>query len=394
MNRLKNKKFLGIDRNVYITGFVSLLTDISSEMIYPVLPLFIVNVLGAPKTVLGLIEGVAESTSSIFKVFSGYLSDRFGRRKPLILFGYSLSNLVKPLLAVTSSWYQVLFLRFADRLGKGVRTSPRDALIGDVTEPSQRGKAFGFHRSMDTVGAAIGPLAAFAILASFKNDYRLIFLLAAIPGMLAIIILVGFLRERKKPRVDEKSRIEIRFSSFDRRFKYFTLLSAIFALGNSSDAFLILRAQNLGIPVALVPIVYFLFNGVYSLAAGPAGIISDKIGRKMVLIAGFVVFGLVYLGFAMATSPLTIWLLFPFYGIYYSLTEGISRAMVTDLVPAGVRATAIGSFNFVIGVVAFPASIIAGFLWQYIAPSATFFFGAFIAVLALLMLASFNLKAE
>lgn len=394
MNKANRRGLFGIDPNVYITGVVSLLTDISSEMIYPILPLFIVNVLGAPQTVLGLIEGVAESTASIFKVLSGYFSDKMGRRKPLIVLGYSLSDLIKPFLAFTSRWEQVLLIRFADRVGKGVRTSPRDALIGDVTEASQRGKAFGFHRAMDTLGAAVGPITTFAILFFFRNDFRLVFLLAAIPGVFAILILAGFLKEKQRPRSSEAEETKIGFSSLSRSFRYFALLSAVFAIGNFSDAFLILRGQDLGVRVALIPLVYFLFNGVYSLAAVPSGILSDKIGRKRVLLTGFIVFSLVYLGFAIARSPVAVWLLFPFYGIFYAMTEGVSRAMITDLVPAGVRGTAIGSYNFILGIAAFPASIIAGSLWQYVSPTAPFFFGAATAATATIMLIFFRAEGN
>ncbi|MBI4317153.1 MAG: MFS transporter [Chloroflexi bacterium] len=385
--------FGGLTRNVFVTGLVSLLTDVSSEMIYPILPLFLANVLGAGAVTIGLIEGIAESTASLLKVFSGWLSDRFGRRKPLMVAGYGFSNLIKPLLALSTVWWHVLGIRFADRVGKGIRGAPRDALIADSTTQEVRGKAFGFHRTLDTIGAAIGPMAAFAILAAFQNDYRLVFVLSAIPGVLSVIVLVVFLRERRAPRPRAKELPKLGFGSLGRPFLVFSLIATVFTLGNSSDAFLILRAQDLGLATALVPIAYLTFNITYTLLAMPFGSLSDKIGRRAVIVGGYLVFAAVYLGFAFASAAWAVWGLFAAYGFYYALTEGVQRAYVADLVPQNVRGSAMGTFNALVGITALPASIVGGTLWQVINPSATFVYGAAFAVLAALLLAVVPIRA-
>ena len=377
-------RFAGITRNVVVAGLVSLFTDISSEMIYPVLPLFLMNVLGAGAATVGLIEGIGEATASLLKVFSGWLSDRSGRRKPLMLIGYGLSDLTKPLLALTAAWPQVLAIRFADRFGKGLRGAPRDALIADATPPAVRGKAFGFHRAMDTTGAAIGPLAAFGMLALFANDYRLVFAVAAIPGVLAVLILAFALRERR-PGGHDGAAPRLGFASLGRDYVVFVLIATLFAIGNSSDAFLILRAQDLGVAAALVPLAYFGFNIVHAVLAMPLGSLSDRVGRRGVIVAGYLVFAAVYVGFALAAQPWLVWPLFAAYGAYYALTEGVQRAYVTDLVPAQRRGSALGTFNAITGAAALPASIVGGLLWQEVAPAATFYYGAAFAALAALL---------
>ncbi|OLD50146.1 MAG: MFS transporter, partial [Armatimonadetes bacterium 13_1_40CM_3_65_7] len=332
--------------NVLVSGLVSFFTDVSSEMIVPVLPLFVTAVLGASMTAVGLIEGVAESTASVMRSFAGLLSDRFGRRKALIVFGYSLSNVTKPLLALTGSWGQVLAIRFGDRLGKGIRGAPRDALIADSVAAERRGLAFGFHRSLDTAGAALGPLIAFGTLAIMPENYRAVFWIATIPGAFAILIAGVFLRDLRRPAASHALGT-VRIGGLGRRFAVFTAIITLFALGNSSDAFLILRAKNLGLPVATIPLIYFAFNVVYAVLSIPAGALSDRLGRRGVLIVGYVVFAIVYLGFAVASGPAGRWIVLPLfltYGIYYALTEGVQRAFVVDLVPADLRATALGTF--------------------------------------------------
>jgi MFS family permease len=367
---------------------VSLFTDISTEMLVPALPLFLTTVLGAPMTVVGLIEGIAESTASVLRSFAGWLSDRAGRRKPLLVFGYSLSNITKPLLALTGSWEQVLLVRFVDRLGKGLRGAPRDALIADSVAPEQRGLAFGFHRSLDTVGAALGPLVAFAVLATRPEDYRAVFWIATIPGALAILIAGFFVRDLPRfPQARLLPRVTIR--GLGRPFAIFTAIITLFALGNSSDAFLILRAKNLGMPTATIPLAYFGFNVVYASLSTPAGALSDRWGRRRVLIVGYVVFALVYLGFAVASGPSgrwTAWLLFLVYGTYYALTEGIQRAFIVDLVRPESLATALGVFASATGLALLPASLVAGLLWDRVGPSAPFFYGGVMAASAALLL--------
>jgi MFS family permease len=377
--------------NVVVAGIVSLLTDISSEMIVPVLPLFLTIVLGAPVAAVGLIEGVAESTASVLRVFSGWLSDRAGKRKPLILVGYGLSNLTKPLLALAGAWPHVLALRFADRFGKGIRTAPRDALIADTVDPSVRGRAFGFHRAMDTTGAAIGPLLAAGTLALTSGSAnptgnpRAVFWLASVPGIAAILVGWLFLRDRAVPPKDSAAP-RVGFRDLGRPFALFTAIATLFAVGNSSDAFLILRAQNVGMAVAAIPLAYFAFNTLYALLATPAGILSDRWGRRPLLAAGYAIFAVVYAGFALASNAGVAAALFLLYGAYYALTDGVARALVADLVPASLRATAMGTFATATGLALLPASVVAGFLWQTVAPWTPFAYGAATAAVSALLL--------
>lgn len=359
-------------RNVRALGWVSLLTDASSEAVYPVLPLFLANVLGAPVAIIGVIESLAEATASFMKVFSGWLSDRLGRRRPLVLAGYSLSNLAKPFFALAGSWQAVLALRVTDRLGKGVRTAPRDALIADSCTESDRGAAFGLHRALDTAGAAIGPLAAWLILSLAPDGYRLVFLLSALPGVAAIMLVLLAVRERKPPSECETPGAPMRLRGLGRPFALFTAIAAVFALGNSSDAMLVLRAQDLGAPAATVPLMYFVFNVVGASLSSRFGKRSDEVGRRRVLIAGFALYALVYAGFAAASEAWMPWVLFAAYGVPYALTEGMTRAFVVDLVPPQVRATALGGFTFVMGLAALPASTLAGVLWDQVSHSAPF----------------------
>ncbi len=380
----------GSMRNVRALGIVSLLTDASSEAIYPVLPLFLVNVLGAPVSVIGVIESLAEATASLTRVFSGWLSDRVGRRRPLVLLGYSLSNLVKPALALVPSWPSVLALRVTDRLGKGIRTAPRDALIADSAEEGERGAAFGLHRALDTVGAAIGPLTAWLVLTLVPNGYRLIFLLSAIPGVAAILVVIFAVRERRPVAPPAEHAPPLRLKGLGRPFAVFAAVSAIFALGNSSDAMLVLRAQDLGAPAALVPLMYFVFNVVAASLATRFGRRSDRVGRRRVIIAGFALYGVVYAGFAAASHPWSPWLLFAAYGIPYALTEGMTRAFVVDLVPDHLRATAIGGYTFVLGLAALPSSAMAGVLWDTVSHRAPFALSAALMVAAAALMWTFR----
>ncbi len=378
-----NKKIFGFSRNVFFLGLVSLFTDISTEMIYPLIPIFLTTILGAPVAVVGLIEGIAESTASVLKVFSGWLSDRLRGRKKLTVIGYGLAALGKPILALSFVWWEVLIARFVDRSGKGVRTSPRDALIADSSSSEEYGKSFGFHRSMDTFGAAFGPLLAFAVLPLLHNNFRAYFSLAIIPAFIGVAVLVLFIKE--KAGTVKLANIKLSLKPFDRSFKLFLLVVLVFTIGNSSDAFLILRARNVGVAIVFIPLIYFVFNMVYAVASTPIGSLSDRIGRKTVIIAGYLIFSLVYLGFALVKSPFTIWLLFAAYGLYYAFTEGIFKAFTADIVPSNLRGTAYGFLNLVLGIALLPASLIAGFLWDKINPSAPFFFGSAISLLALII---------
>ena len=360
-----------VPRNVRMMGIVSLLTDASSEMIYPVLPLFLANVLGAPVAAIGLIESLAEAAASFMKIGSGWLSDHVGRRKPLIAVGYTLSNLAKPILALTASWPAVLTLRLADRLGKGVRTAPRDALIAESASEAERGRSFGVHRALDTLGAAIGPFVAWLVLTLSPEAYRTIFLVSAIPGTLAIGFVIFAVRDtRARPAAQRAVRPS--FRGFSKPLIAFTAISAVFALANSSDALLILRAQDLGTPVALIPLMYVAFNLVGAALAGPFGARSDRVGRRRLLVFGFAGYALVYLGFALARSAVSPWLLFALYGIPYAATEGMTRAYVCDLAGPERRGTALGAYTFVLGMAALPSSALAGVLWDTVSPAAPF----------------------
>ena len=381
----KDGLIFGVSMNVLVLGIVSLFADMSTEMVYPLIPLFLVNALGATFIDVGLIEGVAESAASILKIVSGYLSDRFGKRKSLVYAGYAIAAIAKPLLAFTTAWQQVLAIRFLDRFGKGIRSSARDAIISD-SKSLGAGRSFGFQRSLDTLGAVIGPLIAVALFGILS--YRGLFLLAFIPGILATALVVFFVKETAAgPR--SKQLYKVSFRSLDANFRTFLLGLGIFFIGNSSDAFLFLRAQNLGVPTLVVPLLYLFMNVIYAVAAFPFGIVSDRIGRKAVLLMGLVIFFIVYLGFAFASSALVIWVLFPLYGLYYGLTDGVSRALVSDLDPTHLKATAFGPYYFVVGIVAFPARQIAGALWQPVGPTFAFLYGAFMAVTALLVIGFF-----
>ncbi len=375
----KNK--LGIPKNVFILGLVSFFNDIASEMIYPLVPIFLTSILGAPVSIVGLIEGIAESIASILKVISGWMSDRLQKRKPFVVSGYSLSAFSKITFSLAYSWPVVLLARFIDRFGKGTRTSARDALITESSEPAKRGRAFGFHRAMDTMGAVIGPLLAILALRYLNENYRLIFLLSFFPAFIGVILLLFFVQEKKKELVSSAG-LQFKWRDLDPSFKVFLFISFIFALGNSSDAFLILRAKQLGLSVTMVMVLYVLFNFIYAIFSLPAGIISDKIGPKKILLSGFLLFAIIYLLFGMITRNLFLWLLFPFYGIYMALTEGIGKAYISNLVPQEKAGTAFGIYQTTIGVCTFFASWIAGLLWSYVSISAPFIFGSIMAMSA------------
>ena len=376
---MKNK--LGISKNVFVLGLVSFFNDVASEMIYPLVPIFLTSVLGAPVAVVGLVEGIAESTASVLKVVSGWLSDKWRKRKIFVVAGYSFSAISKILLSLAHSWPFVLLARFVDRFGKGTRTSARDALIAESSENSVRGRAFGFHRGLDTLGAVVGPLIALLAIHFLDNNFRLIFFLAFIPAFIGILLLLFFVKEKKK-EANSLDTFHFNWRELNPSFKIFLLISFIFALGNSSDAFLILRAQNLGLSLTLVVLAYVLFNFTYALFSTPAGIIADKIGPKKVLLAGFLLFSGVYLFFGLTSSSLFLWFLFPVYGIYMALTEGVGKAYISNLVPQEKTGTAFGIYQTIIGLCTFFASFIAGILWTYIGVRLPFIFGSIMALIS------------
>jgi MFS family permease len=388
----QDRKFLGFGKNVFVTGLVSFFMDVSSEMIYPLVPLFLSNVLGVNKSLIGLIEGIAESTASLLKVFSGWFSDRIGRRKGLMAAGYAISTLSRPLMALAGGWHQVLGSRFMDRFGKGVRTSPRDAIIAESTDRKFLGRAFGFHRSMDTMGAVVGPGLAFFLLGIFSNDYRKVFWLSMVPGLFAVLLIIFFITEKKSRLPKHSERPKLTLKHFDGRFRWFLLVVTVFAIGNSSDVFLILRAQQVGMPPVTIPLVYLFFNLVYSLSSVLSGMAADRFGRKRIILCGFVLFAVVYYGFATAANTKAIWILFGFYGIFMGLTEGVQKAFLTTIIPSDFKATAFGVYNTAIGLAMFPASFIGGWLWDHISPAATFYFGMTTALAATLLFVAFTIR--
>ena len=380
-----------LGRNVVTLGGVSLLTDVATEMAYPLLPIFLTTVLGASATALGAIEGVAESTASLLKLVSGWLSDRLPGRKPLVVIGYGLASLVKPLIGLTRSAGQVMAIRVVDRVGKGIRTSPRDALIADSVAPSIRGRAFGFHRAADNTGAVIGPLIAFALLRfGHGTDLRRVFLLTAIPAALSVALLVFGLREVPRPTLPTMPAGEgtprpagaLRAAGLGARFWWLFAILTIFTLGNSSDVFLLLRATQLGIAPLLVPVLWALLNLVKALFNVPGGVLSDRFGRRPLLITGWTIYAAVYLGFGLAGAAWQVWVLFAAYGLYFGATEGVEKALVADFVPAERRGAAFGFYNLAIGIAALPASLIFGELVDHASARIAFLFGGGMALLA------------
>ncbi len=384
----------GLSRNVVVLGFVSLLNDGASEMIYPLLPIFLSVVLGAGPAVIGIIEGIAETTASLLKLYAGYLSDRIKRRKNWIVAGYSIANVIRPLIAFSTSWVHVLMLRFIDRVGKGIRTSPRDAIIADSSAPTFRGMAFSFHRAMDHGGAILGPLLATGLLlvltGTKEENLSTIFLLSFIPGMLAVLLLVFGLREPQTDGLQAAPPGTLKFKSawaeMSLNYRKYLLIILVFTLGNSTDAFLLLRAQQLGVPVALLPTIWVALHIVKMGSSLPGGILSDRIGRKKVIIAGWLVYAGVYTGFAVADAQWHAWVLFALYGIYFGLTEGVEKALVADFAPAHLRGSAFGLYNLVVGIGALPASLLFGVVWQNFGAAAAFIMGAGFAVLASVMI--------
>ncbi|HEX3282896.1 MAG TPA: MFS transporter [Pyrinomonadaceae bacterium] len=387
-----------LPRNVFAISLVSLLNDASSEIMYPLLPIFLSLTLGASPGIVGLIEGAAESLSSLLKLFAGHFSDRRGKRKVFVVFGYVLSSLTRPVLAFAGSWSQVLLLRLADRVGKGVRTSPRDAMIADAVRVEERGLAFGFHRAMDHTGAVIGPVIGYLVLYYFASnqmapsasDFTKIFLVASIPALAAVLVALLFVRESSfKAQLDEKGEARpVRFSlrGFDGNFKRFLLILALFTLSNSSDFFLILRAQTTGVSAPHTLLLWAAFHIVKVLSSIFGGDLSDRLGRRRLIVSGWILYAAVYAGFAFVTAEVSVWILFLIYGIYFGLSEGAEKALVADLVPPEKRGTAFGLYNLAFGITVLPASLMMGALWDWRGPKTAFLVSAVLGASAALLL--------
>jgi MFS family permease len=389
-----------LPRNVWAVSLTSFFMDISSEMVINILPLFLSNVLGVKTNIIGLIEGIAEATASLLKVFSGWLSDKLRARKWLAVAGYGLSSLAKPFFYVANSWGVVAGVRWADRVGKGVRTAPRDALVADSIDERHRGLAFGLHRAADTGGAVLGLIIALVVvwmaqrsnMVLGRTTFQTVVLISLIPAFLAVLSLA--IGAQDVPVKAERESPKVSFRGLGRSFAIFMIIVGIFDLGNSSDAFLVLRASERGLNVVQVLGMLITFNLVYTLLSTPAGSLSDRIGRRKLIIGGWLIYALIYFGFAVAGTGWHVWVLYAVYGAYYGLAYGTTKAMVADIVPAELRGTAYGTYNAVLGILDFPASLIAGLLWSGMpswgwdgfGPSAPFTFGGMLALFAAVLM--------
>lgn len=381
-----------LPRNVWAVSLTSFFMDISSEMVINLLPLFLMGVLGVRAEIVGIIEGFADWAASFFKLFSGWLSDKARERKWLAVLGYGISAASKPIFYFATSWTWVAGARWADRVGKGIRTAPRDALVADSVRPDQRGLAFGFHRAMDTAGALLGLVIALGVVLVVQrgnpnlseSTFQTIVLISIVPAVLAVMTLaigaqdVPVLKERPAPR--------FAFRSLGKPFMIFIVIVCIFTLGNSSDAFLTLRAQDRGLGLAGILGMLITFNLVYTLIATPAGALSDRIGRRRLIVGGWLAYAVIYTGFGLAQTGAQVWLLYALYGVYYGMAYGTASALVADLVPAEVRGTAYGTYNASLSISALAASLIAGALWQNLGPATPFLFGGALALLAALLM--------
>ncbi len=386
-----NKK---IPKNVIILGIVSFFNDLSSEMVYPIIPIFLTTVLKASVPVVGLVEGVAEATSSISKYVFGTLADYFKSRKPFVSVGYFLTAISKILIGLAQSWPTVLIGRFFDRTGKGIRTAPRDSILLENTQPHNKGFIFGFHRALDSIGAVFGPILALVFLYLLKENMRWIFFIAFVPSMIGVLLLIFFVKEKKHVIEKKKEFVKINFRALHPSLKLFLVASFIFSLGNSSDAFLILRARNLGFSVLLTTLSYVVYNIFYTVFSTPAGSLADKIGAKKVFGIGLLAFAVVYFFFGFIKHPVLIWVLFAVYGIYIAFTDGVSKAYVAEFIKKEESGSYFGFHQTLLGIGAFIASVVGGIIWNVIHPDATFYYGSLMAVLALLTFIVFSPKKQ
>ena len=385
----KKNGFFGYNKNILFTGLTSFLTDTSVKMVYSVMPMFLMS-LGASKTSLALIEGIAESTASLIKALSGFWSDKIGKNKPFMLIGYGLSALIIPLYTFVVSPVQVLILRFIERFGKGIRTAPRDSLIAGSVLNNETGRSFGLQKAMDNSGAIAGPLIAFALLSLFHENYRIIFLVAGIPAILAIFVIIFGIKEVRKNKNDLFTRFH--FKDFPVKYYFFLGIIFIFTLGNSTDALLLVKANETGVKVVLIPLVYLITNAVSVLASIPIGSLSDRVGKEKILITGFIIYAVVYYGFGVTTSTGAIIALFALYGLYSAATDGIQKAFISDTIDSNKKGTGLGIYNALLGTTLLPASLIAGLLYDKVNSSIPFYFGAATAAFSAILMLIYFLK--
>jgi MFS family permease len=385
----KEKRFFGYSRNILFTGLTSFLTDTSVKMIYSVMPMFLMSI-GASKTSLALIEGIAESTSALIKALSGFWSDKLGKNKPFMLIGYGLSTLIIPLYTFVVSPIQVLILRFVERFGKGIRTAPRDSLIAGSIADGDSGRSFGLQKAMDNSGAIAGPLIAFAMLSSLPGNFRIIFLIAGIPAILAILVLLFGIKEAKKKKQDLFTRFHL--NEFSSKYYFFLGIVFVFTLGNSTDALLMVKANDVGVKVALIPLVYLITNVVSVFASIPVGSLADRVGKEKILIVGFLIYAVVYYGFGITTSTGAIIALFALYGLYSAATDSIQKAFISDMIDKNKKGTGLGIYNALLGITLLPASLIAGSLYDKVNSSVPFYFGAATAAISAILMLIYSLK--
>ncbi len=379
----EKRRIFGVNRNILNTGLTSFLTDTSVKMVYSVMPMFLLSI-GASKTSLSLIEGIAESTAALVKALSGFWSDKIGKNKPFMLIGYGLSALIIPLYTFVVSPMQVLYLRFIERFGKGIRTAPRDSLIAGSVLNGETGKSFGLQKAMDNSGAIAGPLMAFILLMVLPENYRLIFLLAGIPSILAIFVIIFGIREAKKNKEDLITRFH--FRDFPASYYIFLGIVFVFTLGNSTDALLLVKANDVGVKVAYIPLVFLITNAVSVFAAIPVGSLADRVGKEKILVIGYLIYAIVYYGFGVTSSIGAIVSLFALYGLYSAATDGIQKAFISDMIDKNKNGTGLGMYNMLLGITLLPASLIAGILYDKVNSSIPFYFGASTATISAILM--------
>ena len=387
----KEKRYFGFNRNILFTGLTSFLTDTSVKMVYSVMPMFLLSI-GASKTSLSLIEGIAESTAALIKTLSGFWSDKIGKNKPFMLIGYGISALIIPLYSFVISPIQVLYLRFIERFGKGIRTAPRDSLIAGSVTNGETGRSFGLQKAMDNSGAILGPLAAFVLLIFFPDNYRLIFLFAGIPAILSIFVIIFGIKEAKKSK--ESLFKKFHFNDFPKKYYLFLVIIFIFTLGNSTDALLMVKANEVGVRVTFIPLVYMVTSIVSVLLSIPIGSLSDRIGKERILIIGYLIYTIVYFGFGVTTSIGSIVALFAVYGLYSAATDGIQKAFISDMIDNNKQGTGLGIYNALLGITLLPASLIAGLLYDKVNSSIPFYFGAATAAVSAVLMLIFTRRTR